>query len=84
MKVIYRADDGVEFEDEGACKNYEARKGLIKTPYAISLEAMPSGKLRREALSYSKWLREKQDYPATDSGEHYCCDLLNEMAKRLI
>lgn len=83
MKTIYLSDDGIQFDDESECKSHEARKGLAKTPYAISLESMPTGKLRREALTYSKWLREKQNYPATDSGEHHCCDLLNELATRV-
>lgn len=83
MKTIYRSDDGVEFDDEGECKAHEARKGLIRTAYAISLELMPTGKLRREAITYSKWLRDKQNYPATDSGEHHCCDLLNELVTRV-
>lgn len=83
MKTIYRSDDGIEFDDEGECKAHEARKGLTKTAYAIELESMPDGKLRREALDYSKWLRDKQNYPATDSGEHKCCDLLNELVTRV-
>lgn len=77
------ADDGTEFKDENDCKRYEARKGLAKTAYAIGLQTASVGHLRREALSYSKWLREKQDYPATDSGEHHCCDLLNELVTRI-
>lgn len=83
MKVKYVADDGKEFDREADCKAHEARLGLAPTAYACKIEKASNGELRRAALDYSKWLRAKQDYPATDSGEHHCCDLLNEMAKRL-
>lgn len=84
MKVKYVADDGKEFDREADCKAHEVRCGLKPTAYAVEIAEYPNGKLRRAAIEYSRWLREKQTYPATDSGEHHCCDLLYEMAKRLL
>lgn len=83
MKTVYISDDGIEFDDEAKCKAHEVRQSIAKTPYAIKIETMTTGALRRAALDYSKWLRAKQNYPATDSGEHHCCDLLNELVKRV-
>jgi len=85
MKTLFVADDGTTFSDAVKCSLYETKqadKGK-KTSYARAIEKLKPGELAHGARTYAKWLREKQNYPATDSGEHCCCDLLEEMASRL-
>lgn len=83
MKTQYVADDGKVFDEADDCRAYEVRLGMQKTGYAIRLDGMSLKTVLKDAREYAKWLRAKQTYPATDSGEHHCCDLMEEMAKRL-
>lgn len=83
MKIQYVADDGMLFTFAEDCLAYEASLGLKPTHYAKALIKKDLDYIVAAARDYAKWLRKKQNYPATDSGEHHCCDLLVEMARRL-
>jgi hypothetical protein len=78
----YLAEDGTVFKSIDKCIAYEA-KAIGPTHYAKAIAKFCPGDVIDAAYDYAKWLRKKQDYPATDSGEHKCCDLLEELAKRL-